>query len=128
MVWFGLVWSGLVWFGLVWSGLVWSGLEGTFADLLAQPPCHGQGHLLLEQVPQYLVQPHLGMDFTGCVGNTSQASVLDWNIQLLHSSIHPDREKRKHHPQSLGRMIRDLLSLNSSTMQDTTTKVKGVCT
>ena len=31
------------------------GLEGTFKDPLVQPPCHGQGHLLLDQVAQMVM-------------------------------------------------------------------------
>ena len=35
------------------------GLEGTFKGHLVQPPCHGQGHLALDQVAQSPVQPGL---------------------------------------------------------------------
>jgi len=37
----------------------WFGLEGTLKIIQFQPPCHGQGHLLLEQVAQSPVQPGL---------------------------------------------------------------------
>ena len=30
----------------------WFGLEGTLQIILFQPPCHGQGHLPLDQVAQ----------------------------------------------------------------------------
>jgi len=35
------------------------GLEGTFKGHLVQPPCHEQGHLQLNQVPQSSVQSDL---------------------------------------------------------------------
>jgi len=35
----------------------WFGLEGTLKIIQFQPPCHGQGHLPLDQVAQSLSQP-----------------------------------------------------------------------
>lgn len=35
------------------------GLEGTFKNHLVQTPCHGQGHLLLDQVVQSPIHPNL---------------------------------------------------------------------
>jgi len=37
----------------------WFGLEGTFRGHLVQSPCHGQGHLPLDQVAQSPVQSGL---------------------------------------------------------------------
>jgi len=34
----------------------WFGLEGTHTDHLVHPPCHGQGHLSLDQVAQSAIQ------------------------------------------------------------------------
>jgi len=36
----------------------WLVSEGTFKDHLLQPPCHGQGHLSLDQVAQSSIQPN----------------------------------------------------------------------
>jgi len=37
----------------------WFGLEGTFEDHLVQPPCHGLGHLPLDQAAQSPIHPGL---------------------------------------------------------------------
>ena len=37
----------------------WFGLEGTLKIIWFQPPCHGQGHLPLDQVAQSPIQPGL---------------------------------------------------------------------
>jgi len=39
--------------------MVWFKLEGTFKDHLIQFPCHGQGHLSLDQVAQSPIQLNL---------------------------------------------------------------------
>jgi len=42
------------------SGITeWFGLEGTLKIIYFQPPCHGQGHLPLDQVAQSPIQPGL---------------------------------------------------------------------
>jgi len=38
----------------------WFVLEGTLQIIQFQPPCHGQGHLPLDQVAQSPIQPGLG--------------------------------------------------------------------
>jgi len=37
----------------------WFGLEETFKECLLPTPCHGQGHLSLDQVAQSPIQPGL---------------------------------------------------------------------
>jgi len=37
----------------------WFGLEGTLKIILFLPPCHGQGHIPLDQVAQSPIQPSL---------------------------------------------------------------------
>ncbi|KAK4818789.1 hypothetical protein QYF61_019135 [Mycteria americana] len=51
------------------------GLEGTFKDHLVQPPCHGQGHLSLDQVAQSTIQPGLEHFQGGGIHNFSEQSV-----------------------------------------------------
>ena len=44
----------------------WLGLEGTLKLIQFQPPCHGQGHLPLDQVAQSPVQPGVEHCQGGC--------------------------------------------------------------
>jgi len=37
----------------------WYGLEGTLKIIWFKPPCHGQGHLPLDEVAQSPIQPGL---------------------------------------------------------------------
>jgi len=48
----------------------WFGLEGTLKIISFQPPCHGQGHLPVDQVAQSPVQPGL----EHCQGGGSHSS------------------------------------------------------
>jgi len=65
--------------------------EGTFRGHLAQPPCHKQGHLQLDQVSQSPIQPALNVSKDGAsttsLGNLFQCftTLIGKNVFLLSS-------------------------------------------